>query len=270
MPELKTLTPLDLPDFISKIEKLQQKAGHPLWFRGAGKRSHELVPSLYRHPTATRPEAFLDLERQLLTRFRQRSLPYHTRDLTNDWDAMFFMQHYGVPTRLLDWTENPFTALHFALMTAKRERTASGQERYPGAACIWILDPTAWNTAALTRLSYQGGPLAPGDAPLEGYLATSPAASLSPLPVAMYGAHNSPRIVAQQGVFTIFGEDRRPMESLVKAGLVPTGALTVMTIGAGKIDGLRDGLLGHGITESTIYPDLEGLARETKRLFGFA
>jgi hypothetical protein len=267
--ELIKAAPTSLPDFITKIERLQGKAGTPLWFRGASKRTDELVPGLYRHKVRKKREEFIDLEHALMTRFRQRSIPYHTRDLRDDWEALFFMQHHGVPTRLLDWTENPFTALHFALMTAKRERTASGQMRYPGAACVWVLDPFAWNSAALSRISYAGGPLAPGDADLEGYLANSPTATLSPLPVAMYGAHNSPRIVAQQGVFTIFGEERRPMESMVRDGTIPARALTMMTFSASKIDALRTSLLGHGITESTIYPDLEGLAREMKRSFGF-
>jgi len=254
---------------MGQIERLQTKAGQPLWFRGAGRRSHELVPSLYRHPTTTKAGDFLNLERQLITRFRQRSIPYHTRDLRDDWDALFFMQHYGVPTRLLDWTENPFTALHFALMTARRETTPARQRRYPGAAAVWVLNPTAWNQSALSWLSYSGGPLVTGDDPLEGYV-SSPTSSLSPLPVAMYGAHNSPRIVAQQGVFTIFGEERKPMEALVRSGAVSSDALSVFVIPAGMIDSLRTALLRHGITESTVYPDLEGIARETKRMFGFS
>ena len=39
------------------------------------------------------------LERQLMVRFRQRSIPLHNRVLTDEWDMLFFMQHYGVPTR---------------------------------------------------------------------------------------------------------------------------------------------------------------------------
>jgi hypothetical protein len=86
----------------------------------------------------------------------------------------------------------------------------------------------------------------------------------------MLGAHNSARIVAQQGVFTIFGDDRRPMQALVRRGVMPLRSLAVLSIAAGNIDSVRTTLLETGITESTIYPDLEGLARETKRVFGFS
>ena len=89
------------------------------------------------------------LERNLMLRFRQRSLPYHSRSLDNDWDTLFFMQHYGIPTRLLDWTENPFTALHFALMGAHRKLNAKGKYRFDEPATVWILDPVKWNRHSL-------------------------------------------------------------------------------------------------------------------------
>ena len=178
------------------------------------------------------------------------------------------MQHYGVPTRLLDWTENSLTALHFALMTARKEPIGKAL-RYAGPAAIWVLNPTLWNSKALEHLSYTGGPLVPGDEALKGYLANTPHVTLNKHPVAMFGAHNSARIVAQQGVFTIFGEGRTPMEALIRAGAIPPAALPIITIQTNKIDAMRNALLNHGVTESTIYPDLEGLAREIKRHFGF-
>lgn len=48
-----------------------------------------------------------------MIRFRQRSIPFSDRSLQDDWEALFFMQHYRVPTRLLDWSENPFISFHF-------------------------------------------------------------------------------------------------------------------------------------------------------------
>ena len=55
-------------------------------------------------------------ERRLLTRFRQRSLAYWPAGYPQtDWEQLFAMQHYGMPTRLLDWSENLFVAAYFAM-----------------------------------------------------------------------------------------------------------------------------------------------------------
>ena len=99
-----------LPQYLELVESAQTAASQSLWYRGCGSAARSLLPSLYRHELLKTPEQLADLERQLMTRFRQRSIPYHSRSLVDDWDALFFMQHYGVPTRLLDWTENPLIA----------------------------------------------------------------------------------------------------------------------------------------------------------------
>jgi hypothetical protein len=258
-----------LPEYLELIEEAQAKVSQSLWYRGCSNANHELLPSLFRHTKLRTADQLADLERTLMTRFRQRSIPYHTRNLTDDWETLFFMQHYAVPTRLLDWTENPLIALHFALMGAKKTLSSDGRQRFRSDASVWMLDPAGWNRHALKHMSFDGGVLSPGDEALKGYRPIPKFAGMHNQPVALYGTHNSARIVAQQGVFTIFGRDMKPMEQVLRDDGFPGKCLTKIIIQKTAISRMRNSLLNHGITESVVFPDLEGLAREIKRVFGF-
>jgi len=269
MAKAKEITVRTLSELLAAVERVQAGATNSLWYRGVGDVKYKLVPALYRHKKTKGADGLAALERQIMTRFRQRSLPYHSRPLGDDWDALFFMQHYGVPTRLLDWTENPFVALHFAMMSAKGVVSAGGKLSFSADATLWILDPVAWNRHALRHISYAGGVLTPDDDALKGYRPTPGFTGMQNLPVAIYGAHNSPRIVAQQGVFTVFGRKASAMEESFATDGFPASSLTRIVFAKSALPAMRKAVLNHGVTESVVFPDLEGLARETKRLFGF-
>src|SRR4051812_41381980 len=110
---------------MEQIEELMAEKV-PLWYRGVGDASHTLIPSLYRHEGTADAAAFMELEERILQRFRERSIPYQPIPVDKDWELLFLMQHFGVPTRLLDWTENPYIGLFFAL-TDSRINHATGQ-----------------------------------------------------------------------------------------------------------------------------------------------
>jgi FRG domain len=232
----------------------------PLWFRGCCRSAHSLVPSLYRHPDISDVEDLLVLEQKILQRFRERSVPYQPSQPTNDWGLVFLMQHFGVPTRLLDWTENPYIGLFFAVAAPD-----SGGE----PAAVWILCPDDWNKGALADISYDDGVLSIGSDPLESYRPSADHRPMRVAPVGMYGLHNSPRIVAQRGVFTIFGKSTAPLESLIGTGSYSKTAVHKVEIPPSAVSDLRDSLFAIGITDSVVYPDLTGLAFEIKRFFGF-
>lgn len=245
------------------------------WYRGSGdSEEYKLVPTLFRHPRLTDPDKLLVYEADIIKRFKQRSMPYLNRPLRDDgnWDLLFLMQHSGVPTRLLDWTENPYIGLYFALTAAKYDKTPKGA-RYRKDAAVWVLDPIKWNTKALEGYSDPPTTLTPEDdvvrngyKPGEG--ATGGSSRRSD-PVAIYGSYNSARIVAQRGVFTMFGTSTQPMEEIYEQKNFPQDCLLKLNIPRDAIENLLEKLIGVGITDSVVFPELEGLAREIKRQFKY-
>ena len=254
-----------LKDFTELVEALKPNTDAPMWFRGVGQSTHRLMPSLYRHPTSNVVADLIELEGRLLNRFRHRSIPYQDRVLSNDWEFLFLMQHYGVPTRLLDWSENPFIALYFAVTGAEAQRTSG---LFTEDAAVWVLSTHDWNNHVLSQY-WKGRVLTVSDTPLDGYKPTADMRTMASEPIAISGLHNSQRIVAQRGVFTIFGHNSSPMEKIFDEKSFPPSALIKFVLPKASLPGLRDSLFGMGYTDSMIYPDLSGLAKELKRHFGF-
>ena len=94
-------SPADFSEVMQAIESFQE-AHQTAWYRGSGKESHNLVPSLFRHPKRKTPEELHKLEKDLASTFAQRSPPFVKQSFGDEWERMFYMQHYGIPTRLLD------------------------------------------------------------------------------------------------------------------------------------------------------------------------
>jgi hypothetical protein len=264
MPNLDVIEVRSLSGYTKVIAS---KSTELMWYRGAGLSSHALVPSLYRHPKIASSSELLALETQLLTRFRERAQPMVGRQLPEDkLEMLFLMQHHGMPTRLLDWSENAFIALFFALSTA--ERDAAGEAI--GQSCVWVLKPVSWNKTVQAHITYSGEPFSVGDSRLtNGYVEVGDGAALMEKPVAVYGVHNSPRIVSQRGVFTLFGSSTASMESHYELGAFPQDSMIKIEVRGRYQSALFKELTDAGVMDSTVYPDLDGLARELKRSTGY-
>lgn len=266
MPVLNTTSAGSFQEFLTHADLGQDSDSTAIWFRGTGNAEYKLAPSIHRHQLITDCSSLFSIENKLITRFKERSVPYLTHRLDDEWELLFLMQHYGMPTRLLDWTENPLIALFFALSSARKNNLGN----YDNDAAVWILSPAKWNQCVFKHNSYQGGAMSPTETMVSSYAPTKDFQYMHEHPVAILGIHNSPRIVAQRGSFSLFGKSLSPMEEIYQGGSFEQDTLKKITIPKENISEILNKLIWMGITDSVIYPDLEGLAKETKRLFGFS
>lgn len=105
---------IDIYSVCSFIDKVMSNTenGVDMIYRGHSSCAYELKPSVGRLDGYTKDSK--DLEMNLFSEFKKRYRPYTKEYPETDLELLFMAQHYGVPTRLLDWTFNPLIALFFA------------------------------------------------------------------------------------------------------------------------------------------------------------
>jgi hypothetical protein len=161
------------------------------------------------------------------------------------------MQHYGIPTRLLDWTENLGIAIAFVLHTDYEP---------DNDAAVYVLDPLGLNAMSGIREIKN----LPGDPTFDYrsiYFDKRPFAPT--FPVAVLPPLQSARLFAQRGTFTIHGDNQSPLER--QARDVVRKVRLSRQAKAGAWEFLRHAALD----EYQIYPDIVGMARHIRRkVFG--
>lgn len=226
-------------------------------FRGADNISYDLNPSLLRPPFPSSPESLASVENELWVEFRLRSTPLIGRHVSNAWEAILIMQQYGFPTRFLDWSRSLAVAAYFAVRSIDEDSDGA----------VWVMAArhlmeirdrnNVWRTAIgdpeLEEMSVRVGTDG-----LEEFLKQSPVA-VSPDQVV-------PRMIVQRGIYTLHSFQKDSLVSLAKEDEKNHGAakfLHKIVIPARAKDGFKSELsVVAGVSEETIFPDLEGFARD--------
>lgn len=223
--------------------------GAGIWWRGQSSAEWSLQAGVYRerYVHVHRP----DFEANIINRFkngarvRRPDCPHH--DDSPGW--LLLAQHYGLPTRLLDWTESFLTACLFAV----------GDQR-EGDAAIWALEPTGFN---MVHGSLRGFYPQRSDflASLFGR-AFNPGIDEGPFRhFAVLGEHSDYRMMLQSAHFTVHDEgtpiDHMPLAEFYLRKIIIPADRRIMWKKAIHILGIRREL---------IFPDLQNLADSLLRI----
>jgi len=101
----------NLTDYIDLIEKIENEASNKtILFRGQSK-NFDLLPSIARR---NQKADTTEKEIEILEEFKRRSRLKIEKELIDDWDWLIFAQHFGLKTRLLDWSSNPLVGIWFS------------------------------------------------------------------------------------------------------------------------------------------------------------
>ncbi len=236
-----------------------------VWFRGQGRSSWTLLPSIYRRePDVTKA---LGIEEMLFLDFNNRSRMIAERATARgDWELFFLMQHHRLSTRLLDWSRNLLIGAYFAVSDPKAWKGADDPP------CVFMFKPRDWNAKTVG----EGGVSAAGPSGVISELTEGIAAGYGPsgpmtrgsaqhYALAIAGPEFATRIAAQRGVFTVFGT-RAPEGSQSLEEQEPLLAPASDTLYKVRLAGSRSewetALRLVGIGEFAAFPDLDGLARE--------
>jgi hypothetical protein len=241
----KERTVATLSDFFGVFHSLLEP-NKPFWFRGHSKVEYQLAPTALRFDDAEKRERALGLITDM-KRFLEMRLARPPKD-DDDLGWTQVAQHYGLPTRLLDWTQNAAVALFFACTSNQQND-----------GLVLILNPLELNQMVDPKRprifnSQKDSGLIRPYLDLDGALSKRGKRT-----IAINPTWNNERIAMQQGAFTLHGSRKFELDRTQASSLIYVPILHEHK------SGLLYELERAGIGEMFIFPEPEHVCAHLRR-----
>ncbi len=218
-------------------------------FRGLSDSNYKLESRLARHGGD-----FRKLEKHLLRNFKKYA---HRSVVEKDsiWNWLSVAQHYGLPTRLLDWTYSPFVAMHFA---------TADIDTFNVDGVIWAVNYVKTHNILPEKLSRkleeEGANVFTVEMLFESIKSLTELENLSSDPFILFFEPPSidDRIVNQFAFFSMSSDSRVVLNSWLEDKM---GFWRKIVIPAKLKWEIRDKLDQANITERVLFPGLDGLTK---------
>lgn len=219
---MKSQTAKNFSEFVDIVEKLGNDSELML-FRGQAEKGN-LLPSIARKNPKTDST---NAEQELIKELKRMGASILPKNDLDDWELLVIAQHFGMKTRLLDWTSNPLAALFFACNDWKK-----------GDVYVYALDANRYLKE-----------------PQKGPFDTGRTQVIRP-------KLNNPRIIAQHGWFTAhkYSKSSKKFVPLEKNNEI-SESVQEIKIPEDTREKLLKSLDRHGVSSRTLFPDLEGLCK---------
>lgn len=227
-----------------------QNGNYTTWFRGHQDVDYVLTPGLYRR-ALNHSRSYINLEKAHYNLFYKMGYSQHRE---RDWNLLFIMQHHGIQTRLLDWSESFSVALHFATLGWKEDKSCA----------VYMLDPLGLNKKAMGEERFCEPPNS-----YEDCIRDTDKPGFEKNSMAIYPLRNNNRIVAQQGMFTVQGLESKSLDGEHNGNLFKENILKKIEIPPSLKDDVKKYLKLVGVSSFSLFPDLDGLAKHINEIDPF-
>ncbi|MDR9498432.1 MAG: FRG domain-containing protein [Hydrogenovibrio sp.] len=222
-----------------------------LWFRGVKESSYSLVPGCVWRGIN------LEVEDSCVAEFLIHYRSLFQYSVQDPLELYALMQHYGLPTRLLDWTSSPLIALYFALENESATHNT-----------VWVMSPVDLNKITVglevnivPKANIEHCFIKPW---LPVMLRDGGQDDVPPYPFAIKHPLVNPRISAQKGCFTFHGNQKDGIEKYFQASGNECIAKLVLKTPSKRSEILQQ-LYSLGFKEDDIYRDLSSLTKRILR-----